>query len=67
MTIKELKKMARREIAKWLDGLPDDGDYSEPEAITDRMSGQGAAEDGDYAVTFIFHNKKEAKEDGGDW
>ena len=65
MTIKELKKMARWGIAKWLDKLPDDGDYREPEIITDRMSGQGAVEDGDYVVIFIFHNNKEEKEDIG--
>ena len=65
MTLKELKKMARWGIGKWCDiNLPPDGDYAEPEIITDRVSGEGRTPaDGDYAVVMIFHNgKKEAAE-----
>ena len=60
MTLQELKKMARRGIAKWCDELPQDGDYAAPEIITDRWAGNGCtAQDGDYAVVFIFHNRNE--------
>lgn len=63
MTINELIKMARRGIAKWCRQMPEDGDYGEPEIITDRWSGEGSTpQDGDYVVIMIFHNKKE----GGD-
>lgn len=62
MTLQELKKVARREIAEWCNELPQDGDYEEPELIVDRMSGDGAPQDGDYAVIMIFHNKNEKKE-----
>lgn len=60
MTLQELKKTARREIAKWCDELPQDGDYADPEIITDRWAGEGSTpQDGDYAVIMIFHNRKE--------
>ena len=59
MTLKELKKIARRGITQWCNGMPEDGDYREPEIITDRWSGAGSCRDGDYAVIMIFHNKKE--------
>ena len=37
-----------------------DGDYGEPEIITDRWAGSGSTpQDGDYAVVFIFHNRSE--------
>lgn len=61
MTLKELKKMARWGIAKWCQThLPVDGDYREPEIITDRVPGNGrTANDGDYVVIFIFNNRQE--------
>ena len=60
MTLQELKKMARRGIAKWCDGLPQDGDYREPELITDRWAGNGRTpQDGDYALIVLFHNRNE--------
>jgi len=63
MTINELIKMARRCVTKWCRRMPEDGDYAEPEIITDRWPGNGhTPQDGDYAVIMIFHNKKE----GGD-
>ena len=62
MTLKELQKMARRCVGKWCGMLQDDGDYGDPEIITDRWSGLGATPaDGDYVVTMIFHNRKEAE------
>lgn len=63
MTLNELKKMARWGIVKWCSGLPQDGDYDDPEIITDRWAGEGATpQDGDYAVIFIFHNRNEESE-----
>lgn len=60
MTLKELKKMARWGINKWCSQLPQDGDYREPEIITDRWAGDGRTpQDGDYAVIMIFHNRNE--------
>lgn len=60
MTLKELKRMARWGIGKWCSRLPEDGDYADPEIITDRWSGMGSTPaDGDYAVIMIFHNNKE--------
>ena len=59
MTLQELKKAARRSIADWCNGLPQDGNYIEPELITDRFAGNGSPQDGDYAVIMIFHNKNE--------
>ena len=39
---------------------PKDGTYSDPEIITDRVSGNcRTPADGDYAVIMIFHNQKE--------
>ena len=62
MTLKELKRMAKWGIGKWCDDLPHDGDYSDPEIITDRWSGNpGVPRDGDYAVIMIFHNEKESE------
>ena len=58
MTLNELKKMARWGIAKWLDRLPKDGDYDDTPKIVSHLR-TGKSPDGDYAVTFIFHNKKE--------
>jgi len=64
VTLQELKKMARRRIAKWCDRLPKDGDYGDPDIITDRLAGSGSTpKDGDYAVIFIFHNRNEKKAD----
>jgi hypothetical protein len=62
MTLQELKNVARRNIVKWCNELPQDGDYKEPEVITDRMSGCGAPQDGDYVVIMMFHNRKEKME-----
>lgn len=60
MTLQELKKMARWGIAKWCDELPQDGDYGDPEIITDRWAGSGSTpQDGDYAVIIVFHNRNE--------
>lgn len=61
MTLQELKKMARWGIGKWCSRLPQDGDYREPEIITDRWPGDGGCtpQDGDYAVIMIFHNNNE--------
>ena len=60
MTLQEIKKKARREIAKWCSELPQDGDYVDPEIITDRWAGRGCTpQDGDYVVIFIFHNRNE--------
>lgn len=62
MTLKELKKSARRCVGKWCDyALPEDGDFNAPEVITDRVSGNGCVADGDYAVILIFHNNKEVR------
>ena len=59
MTLQELKKMARWWIAKWCDRLLQDGDYADPDIITDRLAGNGATpQDGEYAVIFVFHNRK---------
>lgn len=59
MTLKELKVVASRCIRGWCDGMPKDGDYREPEVITERWSGTGCKADGDYVVILIFHNKNE--------
>lgn len=60
MNLQELKKMTRQKIAKWCNGLPQDGDYRDPELITDRWAGDGRTpQDGDYAVVLIFHNRNE--------
>ena len=60
MTLNELKKMARWGIAKWCSKMPQDGDYGEPEIITDRWPGNGRTpQDGDYVVIMIFHNRNE--------
>ena len=63
LTLKELKRKARFAIGKWCNDLPEDGDYAEPEVITDRWSGEGTTpKDGDYAVIMIFRNNKEESE-----
>ena len=61
MTLKELKAMARWGAGRWCDtNLPKDGDFRDPEIITDRVSGIGMVpDDGDYAVIFVFHNNKQ--------
>lgn len=60
VTHKEIKAMARWGIAKWCDiYLPKDGDYRDPEIVTDRVPTNGrTVNDGDYAVVMIFHNNK---------
>lgn len=66
MTLTELKRMARWGIGKWCDRLPHDGDYRDPEIITDRWSGNGATPaDGDYVVVMVFHNKNEEGDGDG--
>ena len=64
MTHKELKAMARWGVAKWCDiYLPHDGDYGDPQVIMARSPGNGRTpDDGDYVMTMVFHNKKNAKE-----
>ena len=64
MTLKELKKSATRAVRKWCNLLPDDGDYREPELISDRMNVGG---DGDYALIVIFHNRNDEQKKGGEW
>jgi hypothetical protein len=59
MDKKMLKKVTAKEVREWIDELPDDGEFCDPELISDRWSGVGSPNDGDYALIIIFHNKKE--------
>lgn len=56
MTLAEFKKDICREIRKWCNSLPKDGDFTGVELITDRWNEHG---DGDYAVVCLIHNRKE--------
>lgn len=55
MTPAELKKNVCREIRKWCNELPKDGDFTGVELITDHWNEHG---DGDYAVVCLVHNRK---------
>ena len=53
MNIKDLKTMSAWGVKKWIDTvLPKDGDYADPQIITDRKSAAG----GDYVLIFVFHD-----------
>ena len=54
MKIGELKKDVCKEIRRWCDNLPEDGDFTGVELITDHWN---ESCDGDYAVVAIVHNR----------
>ena len=64
MNIKDLKTMSAWGVKKWIDTtLPKDGDYREPQIITDRKG----AEVGDYVLTFVFHDNSIKSEEVPKW
>lgn len=59
MTIQELKNATAKEVRRWINSLPSDGDFCEPELVTDIFNEEGHV--GDYSLVVIFHNRSEAK------
>lgn len=53
MTLGEFKKNVCKEIREWCKILPEDGDFTGAELITDRVDENG---DGDYAVIVLVHD-----------
>lgn len=54
MTLGEFKKNVCKEIRRWCNELPQDGDFTSAELITDHWNERG---DGDYAVLVLVHNR----------
>lgn len=54
MTLVEFKKHVCKEIRRWCDDLPKDGDFLGSELITDHWNENS---DGDYAVVVLVHDR----------
>lgn len=59
MTLGEFKKNVCKEISKWCNGLPEDGDFTGVELVTDHWNERG---DGDYAVVVLVHNYSDERD-----